>query len=166
MEVVIMIERIEGMSTFKQREYMQAEHEAHEELVKAGYLPQGYDFKTKDVVVFKRVNEHKSNEHTDVMHFKNWQYAKDFLIDRIIKTTDYFNKSIEELSELRNDGTWTREECLICDDGIKIVFYNTLEYLQKDYEEIVNYYNRFDVKAVLEMQVPNTNNNKYAVVFY
>lgn len=83
----------------------------------------------------------------------------------IIKTTDYFNKSIEELSELRNDGTWTKEECLICDDGIKIVFYNTLEYLQKDYEETVNYYNRFDVKAVLEMQVPNTNNNKYAIVF-
>ena len=53
----------------------------------------------------------------------------------VIKTTDYFNKSIEELSELRNDGTWTREECLICDDGLKIVFYSTLENLQNDYEE-------------------------------
>ena len=163
-----MIERIEGMSTFKQKEYIEAENNAYDEIVKAGYLPQGYDFKTKDVVVFKRVNEHKSNEHTDVMHFKNWQYAKDFLIDRIIKTTDYFNKSIEELSELRNDGTWTREECLICDDGLKIVFYSTLENLQKNYEKTVSYYKsiKMEVKAVLEMQVPNTNNNKYAIVFY
>ena len=86
----------------------------------------------------------------------------------IIKTTDYFNKSIEELSELRNDGTWTKEECLICDDGLKIVFYATLEHLQKDYEETVSYYKsiRLEVKAVLEMQVPNANGNKYAIVFY
>lgn len=86
----------------------------------------------------------------------------------IMKTTDYFNKSIEELSELRNDGTWTREEYLICDDGLKIVFYSTLENLRKDYEETVSYYKsiKMEVKAVLEMQVPNTNNNKYAIVFY
>ena len=86
----------------------------------------------------------------------------------IIKTTDYFNKSIDELSELRNDGTWTRDECLICDDGLKIVFYSTLENLHNDYEETVSYYNliKMEVKAVLEMQVPNTNNNKYAIVFY
>lgn len=162
-----MIEKIEGMSTFKQREYMQAEHNAYEELVKAGYMPQGYDFKTRDVVVFKRINEHKINEHTDVMHFKNWQYAKDFLIDKITKTTDYFDKSIEELSELRNDGTWTREECLICDDGFKIVYYTTLEKLYNAYEETVNYYRsiKFEVKAILEMQITNTNNNKYAIVF-
>ena len=86
----------------------------------------------------------------------------------IIKTTDYFNKSIEELSELRNDGTWTREECLICDDGLKIVFYSTLENLHNNYEETVSYYKsiRLEEKVVLEMQVPNTNGNKYAIVFY
>ena len=86
----------------------------------------------------------------------------------IIKTTDYFNKSIEELSELRNDGTWTREECLICDDGLKIVFYSELEILQKDYEETVSYYKsiKMEVKAVLEMQGTSTNNNKYTIVFY
>lgn len=162
-----MIERIEGMSTFKQREYMQAEHNAYGELVKAGYMPQGYDFKTRDVVVFKRINEHKNNEHTDVMHFKNWQYAKDFLINKIIKTTEYFNKSIKELSELRNDDTWTREEGLICDDGLKIVYYSTLQKLYNDYEETVNYYKsiKYEVKAILEMQISNTNNNKYAIVF-
>ena len=52
------------------------------------------------------------------------------------------------------------------EDMRKVIFtIDDLEYLQKDYEETVNYYNRFDVKAVLEMQVPNTNNNKYAIVF-
>ena len=86
----------------------------------------------------------------------------------IIKTTDYFNKSIEELSELRNEWTWTREECLICDDGLKIVFYATLEHLRKDYEKTVSYYKsiRLEEKAVLEMQASNTNGNKYAIVFY
>lgn len=85
----------------------------------------------------------------------------------IIKTTEYFNKSIEELSELRNDGTWTREECLICDCGLKICFYSTLEGLQNNYEETVAYYKsiKMEVKAVLEMQIPNINNNKYAIVF-
>ena len=86
---------------------------------------------------------------------------------KIIKTTEYFNKSIEELSELKHDGTWTKEECLICDDGLKIVFYSALENLQADYEKTVNYHKsiELDVKAVLEMQVPNINNNKYAIVF-
>ena len=40
-----MVEKVEEISLFKQREYIQAEHNAYEELVKAGYLPQGYDFK-------------------------------------------------------------------------------------------------------------------------
>lgn len=85
----------------------------------------------------------------------------------IIKTTDYFNKTIDELSELRNDNTWTREECLICDDGLKVCFYSTLENLESNYEETTNYYKsiRLELKAVLEMQVPNTNGNKYAMVF-
>ncbi|WP_157055706.1 hypothetical protein [Clostridium sp. DMHC 10] len=42
-----MIKKVEGISVFKQKEYIRAEHEAHEILVKNGYLPQGMtkDFK-------------------------------------------------------------------------------------------------------------------------
>ena len=36
----------------------------------------------------------------------------------IIKTTDYFNKSIEELSELRNDGTYSEAaQSYVMDNG-------------------------------------------------
>ena len=86
----------------------------------------------------------------------------------IIKTTDYFNKTIEELSELRNDGTWTREECLICDEGLVVYWFNSKESLDENINTKAEKCNGYDLelKAVLEMQVPNTNNNKYAMVFY
>ena len=74
-----MIERIEGIPVNKQREYLTAENEAHKELIEAGFLPQGYDFKKKKLVVFKRENEHMSNEHTDVYYFDSWQEAKENL---------------------------------------------------------------------------------------
>lgn len=94
-------------------------------------------------------------------HDKTWNTVK------IIKTTDYFNKSIEELSELRNDGTWTREECLICDDGLVVHWFNSLETLSKNINTKTEKCNGYDLelKAVLELQAPNTNNNKYAMVF-
>ena len=86
----------------------------------------------------------------------------------IIKTTDYFNKSIGELSELRNDGTWTREECLICDDGLVVHWFNSKEALNENINTKTEKCNGYDLelKAVLELQVPNTNNNKYAMIFY
>lgn len=162
-----MIERIEGMSTFKQKEYIQAENNAHDELVKAGYLPQGYDFKTKDVVVFKRINEHKSNEHTDVMHFKNWQHAKDFLIDKIIKTTDYFNITVEEAGKIINNYD-TREEAKVLDAGLEHVFFETLEGLEKEYnsEKCKEYAKKYDYEILLfEFVADNSNHNKYCMVF-
>ena len=79
MEEIIMIERIEGIAVNQQREFLEAENKAHDELVKAGFLPQGYDFKKKKNVVFKRENEHKRKEHTEVYYFDSWQEAKEKL---------------------------------------------------------------------------------------
>ena len=162
-----MIERIEGISTFKQREYMQAEHKAYEELVKAGYLPQGYDFKTKDIVVFKRINEHKRDEHTDVMHFKDWQHAKDCLIDKLVKTTDYFNITTEEAGKIIN-GSDTREEAKVLDSGFEHFFFETLEGLVKEYnsDECKEYTKKHDYDILLfEFVADNSNHNKYCMVF-
>lgn len=78
-----MVERIEGVSIFKQKKWLEAENKAYDRLVESGYLPQGYDFKKKCNVVFKRENEHKDNQHTDVMYFKGWQEAAYFLLDKI-----------------------------------------------------------------------------------
>lgn len=74
-----MIKKIEGIAVNQQREYLEAENKAHNKLVKTGFLPQGYDFKKKKYVVFKRENEHKSNEYTEVYYFDSWQEAKEKL---------------------------------------------------------------------------------------
>lgn len=49
----------------------------------------------------------------------------------MIKTTEYFNMSADELLEIRNEYGYTREECKILDDGIKVTFFDSLE----EYEE-------------------------------
>ncbi|MCD2348121.1 hypothetical protein [Clostridium guangxiense] len=74
-----MIKKVEGISVFKQKEYIRAEHEAHEILVKNGYLPQGMTKDFKKVIVFKIQNEHRNNEKKEVFYFNNWQEAMESL---------------------------------------------------------------------------------------
>lgn len=83
-----MIKRIEGVSVNQQREYLTAENESHEELIKSGYLPQGYDLKKKKIVVFKREKEHLSNEHTDVYYFDSWQEEKKIYVNETETESD------------------------------------------------------------------------------
>lgn len=79
-----MIERIEGISTFTQREYIIAENNAYDELVKNGFTPQGADAGFETVCVFKfeypefRDNPAKRGK-CEIFHFKNWQEAKEKL---------------------------------------------------------------------------------------
>lgn len=74
-----MIEKNNNIPVSEQRKYLEAENKSYVELINAGYLPQGYDFKQEKVVIYKRENEHKSNQHTEVYYFKNWQEAKEKL---------------------------------------------------------------------------------------
>lgn len=162
-----MIERIEGVSTLHQKEYVKSENKAHSRLVKAGYLPQGYDMQKNCAVVFKRENEHKGNEHTDVMYFKDWQKAADFLLDNIVKTTTYFNISKEEAGKLVNEDD-TREEAKVLDAGLEHHFFETLEGLYKEYvsEERKAYTEKKDYEVLLfEFVADNSNHNKYCMVF-
>ena len=80
-----MVEKIKGVSTFKQKEYIVAENNAYDELVKNGFTPQGTDAGFKTVCVFKfehpefRDNPAKRGE-CEVFHFKNWQEALEELV--------------------------------------------------------------------------------------
>lgn len=162
-----MVERIENVSVFEQKQWIEAENKAHDRLVEAGYLPQGYDFKKKCNVVFKRENEHKSNEHTDVMYFKEWQEAADFLLDKIVKTTDYFNVTEEETGKIINDYN-TREEAKVLDSGLEHYFFETLEGLYKEYfsEERKTYTEAHKYEVLFfEFVTDNGNHNKYCMVF-
>lgn len=80
-----MVEKIEGISTLKQREYVIAENKAHDELIKNGFTPQGADvgFKTVCVMKFEHPefydNPVKCGKR-EIFHFKNWQEAVEKLI--------------------------------------------------------------------------------------
>ena len=71
-----MINKIDGVSILKQREYMRAENQAYEALIESGFLPNGRTKNLKQVVVFKIIKEHENKE---VFHFTNWQEAKESL---------------------------------------------------------------------------------------
>lgn len=75
-----MIKRIEGICILQQRDYIEAENKAHDNLVANGYLPQGRDNNFKTVCVMKIENEHRNNEKRDIWHFANWQEAEESLI--------------------------------------------------------------------------------------
>lgn len=74
-----MIKRKEGISIIEDREYIEAENNAHAKLVEYGYTPQGRTNDFKKVVVFRIENEHRENEKKDVYYFNNWQEAMEKL---------------------------------------------------------------------------------------
>ena len=61
-------------------EYMQAENEAYDRIVGAGFRPQGYDFEKKKVCVLSVVNEHTSSEVRKFYYFECWQEACEELV--------------------------------------------------------------------------------------
>ena len=80
-----MVNRIDGISVTKQREYINAENKAHDDLIKNGYTPQGADegFKTVCVMKFEHpelYNNPVKRGNCEVYHFKNWQAAAEALI--------------------------------------------------------------------------------------
>lgn len=85
----------------------------------------------------------------------------------IIKTTEYFNITVEEAGKIRN-GYDTREEAKVLDAGFEHYFFETLEGLEKEYnsEERKNYTDSkgYDV-LLFEFVADNSNHNKYCMVF-
>ena len=64
----------------------------------------------------------------------------------MIKTTEYFNMTVDELLVERGNG-YTREECKILDDGIKITFFDSVEEYEKEKEEFQNWIKECDAKC-------------------
>lgn len=57
------------------------ENRAYAQLVAAGFLPQGYDFKTNKVVVFNIINQNTNAEKCTVYYFSNWSAAAASLLN-------------------------------------------------------------------------------------
>ena len=80
---------------------------------------------------------------------------------KITETTKYFNKTIDELVDIRNEYGFTKEECLIYDEGAEIVFFDDEKDMQEEQKEFSEYIQnkRFEIKAILK-----TINERIAVV--
>lgn len=85
----------------------------------------------------------------------------------IIKTTDYFNITVEEAGKICN-GYETKEEAKILDFGLEHYFFETLEGLEKEYnsKERKSYTDSKGYEVLLfEFVADNSNHNKYYMVF-
>lgn len=88
------------------------------------------------------------------------------MINKIVKTTDFFNISKQDAE--KNNGYETKEEAKILDFGEEHYFFNTLEGLRKDYysKNCQDYVKDKKYKIFLfELVANNSNNNKYCMVF-
>ena len=57
-----------------------------------------------------------------------------------MKTTqEYFNLTMDELLTIRNEYGYTKEECLLFDDGVEIVFFDNEKELKNEQQEFNNY---------------------------
>ena len=85
----------------------------------------------------------------------------------IVKTTDYFNMTVEEAGK-QIDEYNTREEAKVLDAGLEHYFFGTLEELEKEYnsQERHEYTEAKGYEVLLfEFVVDNNNHNKYCMVF-
>lgn len=85
----------------------------------------------------------------------------------IYKTTDYFNITKEEASEIRN-GYDTREEAKVLDAGLEHYFFQTLEGLTEEYnsEKRKAYTEKYGYEVIaFKFVADNSNHNKYCMVF-
>lgn len=85
----------------------------------------------------------------------------------IIKTTDFFNITVEEAGK-KIDDDMTREEAKVLDAGFEHYFFETLEGLTKEYnsKDRQNYTESKGYEVLLfEFVADNSNHNKYCMVF-
>jgi hypothetical protein len=80
----------------------------------------------------------------------------------MIKTTqEYFNLTVDELLHIKVKGDYTKEENLLFDDGLEVVFFDSEQEIEDEKEEFNEYINskRYEIKEKLK-----TVNERIAVV--
>lgn len=81
-----------------------------------------------------------------------------------MKTTKtYFNTDVDTLLEDGNEYGYTREECKIYDEGLKVHFCEDIEEYEEEKEDIIKWY-----KKTLGLQLVNeliTVNKRIAMIF-
>lgn len=79
-----------------------------------------------------------------------------------MKTTQqYFNLTIDELLAIRNEYGYTKEECLLFDDGVEIVFFDSEKELAEEKQDFDSYLKskEYEIKETVK-----TINKRIAVI--
>lgn len=80
---------------------------------------------------------------------------------KILETKDYFKKDIDQLLEIRNEYGYTREECLIFDEGVKAHFCDD----ENEFKEFLNDYKDYDCFRDMKIKcVLKTINERLAII--
>lgn len=82
---------------------------------------------------------------------------------KTIKTTDYFNMSVEELLKTNVESGWTREECKIYDEGVQVAWYDDIEEMQEDLSNLQRYLDTHDLHI---KEILSTINERIVVIIY
>jgi hypothetical protein len=78
-----------------------------------------------------------------------------------LQTTEhYFKMDSNQLLEIKNNG-YTKEECLILDEGLKVVFLDDLEEYEEEKNGIKEWQPNLEIKVILK-----TINERIAVVLH
>lgn len=77
-------------------------------------------------------------------------------------TQEYFGMTTEQLSEVRNEHGYTREDNKMLDEGLEVHWYDDLKTIEDETEEMQSYLKEsgMELKAILK-----TVNNQYVVIF-
>lgn len=76
-------------------------------------------------------------------------------------TVDYFGLSAEELLKVHNESGYTREECLILDDGLRVYFFNNLGSYKEVKDDYIKGESKLELKKALFMV-----DGRIAMIFY
>lgn len=82
---------------------------------------------------------------------------------KCVKTTDYFNMSLEDLIAINTESMWTREECKIYDEGLQVAWYDDEEEMREDANNLQRYLDTHDLHI---KEVLLTINERLAVIIY
>lgn len=78
----------------------------------------------------------------------------------MLNTQKWFKLSIDELLETNSDG-YTKEERLLFDNGLEVIFFDDIEEMKSERENLMKYNNEknYDIKLILK-----TINERIAIV--
>lgn len=82
-----------------------------------------------------------------------------------IKTTqEYFNMTIDELLEIKNEQGYTREECKLFDDGVTVTFFDDEKEFTHEMKSVGGFQEYMDIHKYEIKVILKTINERIAVV--